>query len=486
METTRVLYVIVDLPGQEVCKTLADHGLADYCVSAAAFQTAAGAPQLELDGEGKVMLAYSKAGAKSAREMFEKALTLRLEAGDPTVVLGATGKHGLKLLRQLNPALGYQIRLVDFAAPLLAANREQLEWQTLRDGMKDAEKEGVPIREWLEDRMMANGSDYHVQASQGAIKLLKRRLDKRFPGTISKVIGGETAILDALDRYNNAPWADQEWETLTPEQFFTEIDEPLRFHRARTASDFGSNDQPLLIIGDVHGDADDLAEILAAHPYSDITLLGDYFDRGPQNVAVFKLLTSQINRLRLLCGNHELALRKALVEDRGLSGGIEQETVAQFEAAGITIEEIQTFLGGLGTYHAAKYRMQNILMSHAGVEPDLVAEWGTSSVTGLRIALAPTELFVYGAKATGATAYDRDVDMAWIQSEDVDWAVSIHGHRNQFDHMVLSNADSRVASVNLADSDTTTIRYLEIEGKNYTLHIRKRFSDQEIVTRGQF
>ncbi|WP_262315192.1 metallophosphoesterase [Lacticaseibacillus parakribbianus] len=486
METTRVLYVIVDLPGQEVSKTLADHGLTDYCVSAAAFRTATGAPQLELDGEGKVKLAYSKAGAKSAREMFEKALMLRLEAGDPTVVLGATGKHGLKLLRQLNPALGYQIRLVDFAAPLLAANREQLEWQTLRDAMKEAEKEGVPIREWLEDRMTVNGSDYHVQASQGAIKLLKRRLDKRFPGTISKVIGGETAILDALDRYDNAPWADQEWEALTPEQFFAEVDEPLRFQRARTDSDFGTNDQPLLIIGDVHGDADDLAEILAAHPHSDITLLGDYFDRGPQNVAVFKLLTSQINRLRLLCGNHELALRKALVEGRGMTGGIEQETVTQFAEAGITTEEVQAFIGGLGTYHAVKYRMRKLLMSHAGVEPGLVAEWSAKSVTGLRIALAPTEVFVYGAKAPGTTAYDRDIDMAWTQSEEIDWAVSIHGHRNQFDHTVLSNADREVAAVNLADSNTTTIRYLEIEGKGYALHIRKRFSDQEVVMRGQF
>lgn len=73
-------------------------------------------------------------------------------------------------------------------------------------------------------------------------------------------------------------------------------------------------DQPLTIIGDVHGDAARLEVALEAAESQPggVILVGDYINRGPDSKGVLDLLTAALhslgNRLTLIRGNHEAAL----------------------------------------------------------------------------------------------------------------------------------------------------------------------------------
>ena len=73
----------------------------------------------------------------------------------------------------------------------------------------------------------------------------------------------------------------------------------------------------IFAIGDVHGCADELAELLEVLPLRDdstIVTLGDYIDRGPNSRRVLELLMEARERHRVvtLAGNHEEMLREFL------------------------------------------------------------------------------------------------------------------------------------------------------------------------------
>ncbi len=70
-------------------------------------------------------------------------------------------------------------------------------------------------------------------------------------------------------------------------------------------------------IGDVHGCADELEELLAMLPLDDastVVMLGDYIDRGPYSRRVLEILmeAKKKHRMVTLSGNHEEMLREFL------------------------------------------------------------------------------------------------------------------------------------------------------------------------------
>lgn len=78
---------------------------------------------------------------------------------------------------------------------------------------------------------------------------------------------------------------------------------------------------PVLAIGDVHGMADDLARALAeaeAHDAFPI-LLGDLVDKGPDSVAVLRIVVPRLaaGTLALVRGNHDERLLKSLTRPDG-------------------------------------------------------------------------------------------------------------------------------------------------------------------------
>lgn len=73
----------------------------------------------------------------------------------------------------------------------------------------------------------------------------------------------------------------------------------------------------IFAVGDVHGCADELSELLALLPLRDdstVVMLGDYIDRGPYSRRVIEILLEAKKRHNIVClsGNHEEMLREFL------------------------------------------------------------------------------------------------------------------------------------------------------------------------------
>ena len=79
-------------------------------------------------------------------------------------------------------------------------------------------------------------------------------------------------------------------------------------------------------IGDVHGEADQLAAILDMLPAdADVTMLGDVGDRGPDSVGAWRLVGTGPDRFAtfaLLPGNHDAMLIGTLLDTRGLHANL--------------------------------------------------------------------------------------------------------------------------------------------------------------------
>jgi serine/threonine-protein phosphatase PP1 catalytic subunit len=69
------------------------------------------------------------------------------------------------------------------------------------------------------------------------------------------------------------------------------------------------NDDPIIIVGDIHGNLAALNTIISQRNREKMLFLGDYIDRGEQGVEVlhtlFKLKIAEPNNIYLLRGNHE-------------------------------------------------------------------------------------------------------------------------------------------------------------------------------------
>lgn len=134
----------------------------------------------------------------------------------------------------------------------------------------------------------------------------------------------------------------------------------------------------LYAIGDVHGCAEELIELLDRIPRGDdttVVMLGDYIDRGPSSRRVIEILLEERTRRNMVClaGNHEEMMREFLDgSDPGrvarfiLNGG--STTLADYaddEGAWVIPAEHAQFLDELGLWHETA----DHFFVHAGV-PD--------------------------------------------------------------------------------------------------------------------
>lgn len=151
---------------------------------------------------------------------------------------------------------------------------------------------------------------------------------------------------------------------------------------------------PVSVIGDVHGQADQLAgllERLQSRPdFSDrwVILLGDLIDRGPDPKGVLDLvieLQDRHPRTLILCGNHELEMMRALgwwpferdpQPDAEWLRGYGAETT--FRSYGAPHGDLPALRERLPEAHARLLRNlpwcgehPSYLFVHAGLDPDL-------------------------------------------------------------------------------------------------------------------
>lgn len=153
-------------------------------------------------------------------------------------------------------------------------------------------------------------------------------------------------------------------------------------------------DQPLAIIGDVHGCLDLLRDLLTKLPTeAQIILVGDYIDRGEDSAGVLRYLADHPD-LICLRGNHEDMLLRFLADParhgaRWLHhGGL--QTLASFKVSGLTpsappealITCRDALLAAMGDDLLASvkaflpsYHCGNVLVTHAGANPAVAPEY---------------------------------------------------------------------------------------------------------------
>jgi len=84
-----------------------------------------------------------------------------------------------------------------------------------------------------------------------------------------------------------------------------------------------------LVVGDVHGCADELRTLLDAVDADRVVLVGDLFTKGPDPVGVWRLIRDR--GLEAVRGNHDQRLLDAI--DRGRRGGAVRAVIAKLDAA---------------------------------------------------------------------------------------------------------------------------------------------------------
>lgn len=161
------------------------------------------------------------------------------------------------------------------------------------------------------------------------------------------------------------------------------------FERRRSWNNLKDEHGPFDIIGDVHGCADELLELLDQLGYKVSTddgggyavrgpegrkaiFLGDLVDRGPKTPEVLRLVMEMVESGAALCipGNHDMKLvRKLRGRDVKVAHGL-AETLVQLEKEPPEfVERVAKFLGGLVGHHVLDGG--ELVVAHAGMKEEL-------------------------------------------------------------------------------------------------------------------
>lgn len=207
---------------------------------------------------------------------------------------------------------------------------------------------------------------------------------------------------------------------------------------AAPAPDFKHVTGPFDIIGDVHGCADELVDLLGRLGHGvcfkgegskraikidgtssrRIVFVGDLVDRGPKSPDALRIVMALVNSGRALAvpGNHDAKFRRWL-DGRHvkLSHGLER-TAEQMGHESVSFhEDVKTFLGRL-PYHLW-LDCGGLVVAHAGIKEDMIGE-DTGKVRSFCL---------YGETSGGVDAFGLSVRYHWA-AEYRGSAAIVYGH----------------------------------------------------------
>lgn len=143
----------------------------------------------------------------------------------------------------------------------------------------------------------------------------------------------------------------------------------------------------LIAIGDIHGAASQLEEVLASIRLTQddiLIFLGDYIDRGPRIVDTLDIISSTIEEFPntvLLMGNHEEMMLTSFGDKRLWLANGGNITVADFQAKGKEVGDYNHLWDRLVYTHKEVTEARNYYFSHAGWQPHLNLEEQYGDVT---------------------------------------------------------------------------------------------------------
>lgn len=188
------------------------------------------------------------------------------------------------------------------------------------------------------------------------------------------------------------------------------------------------------IIGDIHGCYTALMDYLREIKENDFYIFaGDYFDRGIENVQVFRFIEEHLNDKNFLFleGNHEKHIRDWGEGRQSRSKVFNRLTAKEFEEAGISRVSARKMYRRFGQVAWFKYENYHFVVSHGGLSryPE----------TGEEFTKICTDQFVSGVGQYAdmelcAESFAKNLDNAPI--------IQVFGHRNIVDSPTQVNNHS--------------------------------------------
>lgn len=245
-------------------------------------------------------------------------------------------------------------------------------------------------------------------------------------------IGDASVFENYVNRYINIKSQKfNSFITISPEKFMDTYVKPVK---PVSMDEFNK----ITIIGDVHGDYSSLNKVFENHKKGDAYIfVGDYLDRGLDNVGVFNFVNNLRGRnITLLRGNHEQRIEQwtANHEKRGKFGKV---TLTELFKGGVTDKDMENLVSKLEDYKFFTFHGKTFMVTHAGLEPTRVKE-----VNGF----TNEHELVMGLGERHKTPYDVNIDNKYALSSNS--IVNVHGHRNTFNQAVVT-AGEKALSINL-------------------------------------
>jgi protein phosphatase len=178
---------------------------------------------------------------------------------------------------------------------------------------------------------------------------------------------------------------------------------------------------PFDLIGDVHGCADELEELLERlgyaptsaggwrHPERTVVFLGDLCDRGPRNLDVLRGVMATVEAGDGLCvqGNHDEKLVRVLGGRGRVSRGL-RKTLDELEALpepkrGLLKAATRDFLGGLPSHLVLDDGA--LVAAHGGIRADMIGRTGSKVSAFTR----------YGDPTGKTDAHGRPIRRDWAK-----------------------------------------------------------------------
>lgn len=253
-----------------------------------------------------------------------------------------------------------------------------------------------------------------------------------------------------------------------PEEFFTKVvnTEPFDWNKYKN----------IHVFGDIHGCYEPLKEYFEKYPYNEedgYIFVGDYFDRGLQNVEVFNFLfeLSEKGNVLLLTGNHEQTLFNYAFEMPVRSKEFLNKTAIQFIEAGIDKSMLRQFYRKLAQIAYISFRGGNYLITHGGVP----------YIPKQSLDFYSTDSFV-----RGIGNYEDDVDKIfdeWVENTKIksEFYCQIHGHRNLY----CQRFGEYIHSLNLEDKiefgGNLRVAQLLDDGTINQVEVKNNYFDEDLL-----
>ena len=253
---------------------------------------------------------------------------------------------------------------------------------------------------------------------------------------------------------------------------------PDEFESILTTEPFDWNEyENIHIFGDIHGCYEPLKQYFTENPYSEkdgYIFVGDYFDRGIQNVEVYALISTLMERKNVLflTGNHEQTLRDYAFGMPVRSREFLEKTAMQLTESGVEQSDLRQLYRKLAQVAYIEFRGNRFIISHGGIP----------YMPNKSIDFYASDLFI-----RGVGNYSDDIDELfdnWAQEHNKTAEkpiYQVHGHRNIFKYPLIHKEYSYNLESKIEFGGELRVLRIANDGSFQPREIKNTVFDEELL-----